>query len=322
MDNVVTDAILSIGARVKEGPSSGGKPPALTTEHARPAAGDRAPGHLRRDDRPGEHRVGAPGSRPRPGASTTCRSSTVTGDPKSVTRNRRARGRSNRPRTAPAPRARSCSAGSARRARKSCGTPHASAPRPPPPTASPRRASARPTAGARRHLTLGTVPASGEVRVDVTASEAGEITQSPIGCLDLRRFADTTAELTKNGAVKVSTGGHSLNAVLPSGSRGYAVVATTAVDGWTCTVDGRTAGGGRPQRLPRRPAGRRRNERRVRLHTPGMVKGAAVSGVGIAGILVGGLVVPWVRRRLRPSAGIRDLHVPQAAGLGGRASNW
>ncbi|NUS56982.1 MAG: hypothetical protein HOV66_19315 [Streptomycetaceae bacterium] len=146
----------------------------------------------------------------------------------------------------------------------------------------------------------------------MTASEAGEITQSPIGCLDLRRFADTTAELTKNGAVKVSTGGHSLNAVLPSGSRGYAVVATTAVDGWTCTVDGRTAKPVGRNGVLAVPLGAGGTNVACDFTPPGMVKGAAVSGVGIAGILVGGLVVPWVRRRYdRRQVSVT---VPQATG--------
>jgi uncharacterized membrane protein YfhO len=298
MDNVVTDAILSIGARVKEGPSSGGKPPALTTErtpvpplvtvHPDTSAVTTAPANTvwaRQEAALGRRVYDVP-------------QPTVTGDPKSVTRNPSGTWTVKPPADGAGPKSKvvfsgQCTPGS----QIMWYAPRVSAKATSADGVSAEGFGSTDGWGQAGILTLGTVPASGEVRVDVTASEAGEITQSPIGCLDLRRFADTTAELTKNGAVKVSTGGHSLNAVLPSGSRGYAVVATTAVDGWTCTVDGRNAKPVGRNGFLAVPLGAGGKNVACDFTPPGMVKGAAVSGVGIAGILVGGLVVPWVRRR-------------------------
>lgn len=146
-------------------------------------------------------------------------------------------------------------------------------------------------------VTLGTVPASGAVRVDVTPADSGEVPAAPIACLDTRRLDAAAAELAKGGAVKVTADGNSLRAVLPPGSRGTAVIATPAVDGWSCTRQGRGVAPVTRNGLLSVPLGDGATNIACTFTPPGLAKGAALSGLGVTGMLVGGLVVPWVRRR-------------------------
>jgi uncharacterized membrane protein YfhO len=46
--------------------------------------------------------------------------------------------------------------------------------------------------------------------------------------------------LVATGATSVRTGGHSIHATLPAGSKGWAIVSVPKIDGWTCTAGGKS----------------------------------------------------------------------------------
>ncbi|MEU9002056.1 YfhO family protein [Streptomyces sp. NPDC048551] len=84
-------------------------------------------------------------------------------------------------------------------------------------------------------LPLGPVPASGRLEVTVDTHTRGATAgPHPIGCLDRAALDTAVRHLTDTGATKVTAGGHSIEATLPKGATGTAVLATTAVPGWRC----------------------------------------------------------------------------------------
>jgi uncharacterized membrane protein YfhO len=94
---------------------------------------------------------------------------------------------------------------------------------------------------------LGTVPKTGVVLIELNFGEdpQGIPPKNAIGCLDQRALATTIRRLRDSGATDVEAGGHSIHATLRPGSQGYAMVAVPKIDGWTCSV-----GGGKAQ-VPR-----------------------------------------------------------------------
>ncbi|MEU3691903.1 YfhO family protein [Streptomyces narbonensis] len=84
---------------------------------------------------------------------------------------------------------------------------------------------------------LGTVPASGEVRIDLVPEKAGiRLPRQPVGCLVRARLDSAVRQLTATGATRVSAGGHSVTAELPPGSTGFAVLAAPRISGWRCAA--------------------------------------------------------------------------------------
>ncbi|MFD7980687.1 YfhO family protein [Streptomyces sp. NPDC059071] len=101
---------------------------------------------------------------------------------------------------------------------------------------------------------LGTVPASGTVRVDLhpkgrgkaeaTSTAAGKaqaapplkLPARPIGCLQQHRLDTAVRALTAGGATSVRTTGHTITAELPAGSTGTAVLAVPRISGWRCAA--------------------------------------------------------------------------------------
>ncbi|MDT9690393.1 YfhO family protein [Streptomyces sp. P9(2023)] len=84
--------------------------------------------------------------------------------------------------------------------------------------------------------TLGTVPASGEVRIELRGSARPTLPPRPVGCLDRARLDAVVRRLTETGATAVRVTGHSLSARLPAGSTGTAVIAVPRVPGWRCAA--------------------------------------------------------------------------------------
>lgn len=145
---------------------------------------------------------------------------------------------------------------------------------------------------------MGTVPASGEVRVDLIALGAGALPKEPIGCLDPAKLAARIAELKATGATRVSVSDGHLSAELPAGSTGVAVIAAPAIEGWSCSVGGAAA----------RPAGNHLGLLSVPLDgtsrtvscdftPPGLAAGSAVGGAAALGLLALAGYRRWSRRR-------------------------
>ncbi|GLX39114.1 membrane protein [Streptomyces roseochromogenus] len=89
-------------------------------------------------------------------------------------------------------------------------------------------------------LPLGPVPASGRLEVTVdTRTSGADAGAHPIGCLDRPALDAAVKHLTTTGATKVTAGGHTIEATLPKGSTGTAVLAVTAVPGWQCSAPAR-----------------------------------------------------------------------------------
>ncbi|MFD5327544.1 YfhO family protein [Streptomyces sp. NPDC127092] len=95
---------------------------------------------------------------------------------------------------------------------------------------------------------LGTVPASGTVRIDLhpeaatkgqgkaTAAPPLKLPARPIGCLRQHRLDTAVRALTAGGATSVRTTGHTVTAELPAGSTGTAVLAVPRISGWRCAA--------------------------------------------------------------------------------------
>ncbi|MEU9097556.1 YfhO family protein [Streptomyces sp. NPDC048361] len=90
-------------------------------------------------------------------------------------------------------------------------------------------------------LPLGTVPASGKFTLALGTHKAQDIPMFPVGCLNPAKLKAAVQELKATAPVKVTAGGHSIAATFRKGTTGTAVIATPAVTGWQCSVDGGAA---------------------------------------------------------------------------------
>ncbi|MFG2113538.1 YfhO family protein [Streptomyces sp. NPDC048718] len=152
---------------------------------------------------------------------------------------------------------------------------------------------------------LGTVPGSTAVRIELRpepkAGPAGSVPKlpaRPIGCLDRQRLQSAVRDLTATGATAVRATGHTLTADLPAGSTGTAVLAVPRIRGWRCAAGD----------VPLKPAHSRLGLLAVPLdgratfvtcsfRPPGMKLGGAVGAVALLGLLATALL----HRRRRPS---------------------
>ncbi|MFJ9828655.1 YfhO family protein [Streptomyces sp. NPDC101160] len=87
---------------------------------------------------------------------------------------------------------------------------------------------------------LGTTPATGTVRIDLRpepkATPRLRLPAHPVGCLVTARLAAAVEQLTATGATDVRTTGHTITAQLPPGSTGTAVLAVPRISGWRCAA--------------------------------------------------------------------------------------
>lgn len=148
---------------------------------------------------------------------------------------------------------------------------------------------------------LGTVPASGEIKLSMRAVRvAQDLPADMLGCLDHRALTAAVARLRATGATGVQAGGHTISATLPAGSTGTAVLAVTAVDGWSCSTDGHAAG--KPTSfhgLIGVPLGGGASRVDCSFRPPGLLPGLAVSTVALVALLLGVLTNRLRRRRRR-----------------------
>ncbi|MFV6032016.1 YfhO family protein [Streptomyces sp. NPDC056264] len=83
---------------------------------------------------------------------------------------------------------------------------------------------------------LGTVPGSGEVRIELSPERPVRLPRRPVGCLVRARLDSAVRQLTATGATEVRATGHTVTAELPPGSTGTAVLAAPRVSGWRCAA--------------------------------------------------------------------------------------
>ncbi|MER5309469.1 YfhO family protein [Streptomyces sp. NPDC002773] len=83
---------------------------------------------------------------------------------------------------------------------------------------------------------LGAVPPSGEVRIELSPEKKLRLPRQPVGCLVQDRLDSAVRELTATGATRVRATGHTVTAELPPGSTGTAVLAAPRISGWRCAA--------------------------------------------------------------------------------------
>ncbi|MFE1906477.1 YfhO family protein [Streptomyces gardneri] len=154
----------------------------------------------------------------------------------------------------------------------------------------------RPPAVTAPMQTLGTVPASGEVSIDLLPRKAGtELPRQPVGCLVRARLDAAVRQLTATGATRVSAGGHSVTAELPPGSTGVAVLAAPRISGWRCAAGDAEAAPARAyQGLVAVPLDGRATTVSCSFRPPGLRLGGAV---GAAALLALAATAGFHRRR-------------------------
>ncbi|MFF0965129.1 YfhO family protein [Streptomyces sp. NPDC003703] len=147
---------------------------------------------------------------------------------------------------------------------------------------------------------LGRVPASGRLRVELAPSRTGTVPDGAVGCLDTARLAAAVRHLKATGASEVSVSGGTLHARLPAGSTGTAVVAAPRIAGWRCAADGKAAVPAEQYYgLIAVPLDGSATGLTCTFHPPGLRLGAAVGGVSLLVLALLG-VLGAVRRR-RPA---------------------
>ncbi|MFD8973738.1 YfhO family protein [Streptomyces sp. NPDC059593] len=145
--------------------------------------------------------------------------------------------------------------------------------------------------------TLGTVPASGEVRIDLLPEAGIRLPRQPVGCLVRERLDSAVRQLTATGATRVSAGGHGVTAELPPGSTGVAVLAAPRISGWRCAAGDAEAVPARAyQGLVAVPLDGRATTVGCTFRPPGLRLGGAV---GAAALLALAATVFLRRRSLR-----------------------
>jgi hypothetical protein len=146
---------------------------------------------------------------------------------------------------------------------------------------------------------LGTVPAGSKFKVSVDSFREQVLPDRVIGCLNTAKLAAAVAHLRATGATRVRAGGHTIDATLPAGSTGMAVVAVPAVKGWLCSHDGGSLGGPTSvQGFIGVPLGNEASSIHCTFKTPGLRSGVAVSGFAIVVLLAtAGTTIVRSRRR-------------------------
>ncbi|MFD8718443.1 YfhO family protein [Streptomyces sp. NPDC059629] len=152
---------------------------------------------------------------------------------------------------------------------------------------------------------LGTVPASGQVRIALTPNWPTRIpAQGAVGCLDNAKLRAAVQQLKSTGATKVTVSDATLHAQLPAGSKGTAVVAAPRIAGWRCSAGGAEVAAGEFYGLIAVPLGASATSLTCTFHPPGLRLGGAVGGASLLTLILLG-TVPAVRRRVTARSGAR-----------------
>jgi hypothetical protein len=152
-------------------------------------------------------------------------------------------------------------------------------------------------------LPLGTVPADGVVTATLKLHTTGSIPVNPIGCLDTAALARAVGALKAAGASSVGVSGHGLTATLPAAAvaadaGGYAVISTVGTTGWACTVNGTPVATHDYYGLLSVPLRQQASDLSCDYTPPGLDSGL-IAGGAAAAVLVIATGWAWYRRRRR-----------------------
>ncbi|MER5306425.1 YfhO family protein [Streptomyces sp. NPDC002773] len=142
---------------------------------------------------------------------------------------------------------------------------------------------------------LGTVPSDGKLQFAIGASQPNQVLPyDAVGCMAPKKFQDAVQALRATAPTRLDVGGHTVEAELPKGSSGTAVVATPAIQGWSCSVDGGASRAPVSYRgLLGVPLGAGADRIACSYSPPGLKAGLAGTGAGVlalAGVLIAGIV--------------------------------
>ncbi|MFE2013712.1 YfhO family protein [Streptomyces sp. NPDC059491] len=138
---------------------------------------------------------------------------------------------------------------------------------------------------------LGTVPATGEVRIALAPEARVRLPRQAVGCLVRARLDSAVRRLTETGATRVRATGHTVTAELPPGSTGVAVLAAPRISGWRCAAGD---GDPRPARayegLVAVPLDGRATTVRCSFRPPGLRLGGAAGAAAVLALAVTGVL--------------------------------
>ncbi|WP_405608065.1 YfhO family protein [Streptomyces sp. NBC_00076] len=134
---------------------------------------------------------------------------------------------------------------------------------------------------------LGTAPASGRLRVELSPNRTSVVPDGAIGCLDTTRLHSAVERLKTTGASEVTVSGGTIRATLPAGSTGTALVAAPRIAGWRCAADdGSAAPAGQYYGLIAVPLDASTTSVTCTFHPPGLRLGTAVGCVSLLALLL------------------------------------
>ncbi|GGJ01084.1 membrane protein [Streptomyces brasiliensis] len=147
---------------------------------------------------------------------------------------------------------------------------------------------------------LGTVPASGRLRIELSPDRNSRVPDRAVGCLDTARLRTAAAQLEATGATKVTVSDATLHAELPAGSKGTAVVAAPRIAGWRCaTGDAPATPAESRHGLIAIPLDGSSTSLTCTFHPPGLRLGGAVGAASLLALILLGTLTA-VRRRRAP----------------------
>ncbi|MFE2584455.1 YfhO family protein [Streptomyces sp. NPDC059378] len=154
---------------------------------------------------------------------------------------------------------------------------------------------------------LGRVPASGHLTVELSPDATSTVPDGAVGCLDTARLRTAVERLTETGATEVTVSDGTVRAVLPAGSRGTAVLAAPRIAGWRCATGAADAVPAESYHgLIAVPLDGTSTSLTCTFHPPGLRLGATVGGVSLLALtLLGVLTAVRGRRARTPSTTTR-----------------
>ncbi|MFF4357947.1 YfhO family protein [Streptomyces sp. NPDC001604] len=145
---------------------------------------------------------------------------------------------------------------------------------------------------------LGTAPASGRLRIALTPDRPGRIPRGAVGCLDTARLHKAVEHLKATGATQVTVSDATVRAELPAGSRGLAVLAAPRIAGWRCAAgDGDAVPAGQFHGLIAVPLDGSSTSVTCQFHPPGLRLGTALGTASLLTLILLGAVTAVRRRR-------------------------
>ncbi|MFC8217558.1 YfhO family protein [Streptomyces sp. NPDC057362] len=145
---------------------------------------------------------------------------------------------------------------------------------------------------------LGTAPASGRVRIELSPTRTGTVPDGAVGCLDTARLRTAVQRLEETGADEVTVSDGTVRAQLPVGSTGTAVLAAPRIAGWRCAADGaETKPAATYYGLVAVPLDGSATSVTCTFHPPGLRLGAAVGGASLLTLVLLGTLTAVRRRR-------------------------